>query len=227
MYAAEGGGYGRIRGREKWRMEGKGEVDGKKTVECLRGRLYAERAASRSAREEVAVLSNKVSVLERALAVEIKARDRAERLLRRILEKLESTEVFSGYRPSFSSEVSSVSSSTKCSPIPLEFLRERASSDAASEAGSTVRGNDREASRGSIGTSSHAILEENLQIEAASYCSNGDPQAAKEINREEPESADRSSEENPRSEGGDGEIGEAPVLSGRRRDLLQTSRGRG
>lgn len=41
-------------------MAGGGEVDGKKTVECLRGRLLAERAASRAAKEEADLMTRRV-----------------------------------------------------------------------------------------------------------------------------------------------------------------------
>eukprot|EP00256_Glycine_max_P010410 XP_003521363.2 uncharacterized protein LOC100815366 isoform X2 [Glycine max] len=58
-------------------------------LECLRGRLLAERHASRVAKEEAESLGNKFVELEKKLKEEIKLRDKAERKLKLLKKKLE------------------------------------------------------------------------------------------------------------------------------------------
>ncbi|OIV90471.1 hypothetical protein TanjilG_18655 [Lupinus angustifolius] len=60
------------------------------TVEWLRGRLLAERKASRVAKEEEESMGNKLVELEKLLRLEIKLRDKAERRLKFLRKKLES-----------------------------------------------------------------------------------------------------------------------------------------
>ncbi|KAL8094710.1 hypothetical protein AgCh_036288 [Apium graveolens] len=97
---------------------------GLKTVECLRGRLLAERGASRVAHQEAHQLAQKLIELENQLRREIKSRNRAEEKLKSLIKKLESINIsssasdgslLSNYSSSVldkSSESSSVSSST-------------------------------------------------------------------------------------------------------------------
>ncbi|KAF1878160.1 hypothetical protein Lal_00012884 [Lupinus albus] len=59
------------------------------TVEWLRGRLLAERRASRVAKDEAESMGNKLIELEKLLRVEIKLRDKAERRLKLLRKKLE------------------------------------------------------------------------------------------------------------------------------------------
>ncbi|XP_010260124.1 PREDICTED: uncharacterized protein LOC104599326 isoform X2 [Nelumbo nucifera] len=68
-------------------MEGE---DGLKTVECLRGRLLAERVASRVAKEDAELMGNKVIEMERKIRIEIKSRNRAEKKLKFLVKKVES-----------------------------------------------------------------------------------------------------------------------------------------
>ncbi|KAH1078358.1 hypothetical protein AAZX31_19G162000 [Glycine max] len=63
--------------------------NGLNTLECLRGRLLAERHASRVAKEEAESLGNKFVELEKKLKEEIKLRDKAERKLKLLKKKLE------------------------------------------------------------------------------------------------------------------------------------------
>ncbi|CAA6654832.1 unnamed protein product [Spirodela intermedia] len=180
-------------------MVGGGEVDGKKTVEGLRGRLLAERAASRAAKEEADLMTRRLSELERMLAMEIRARDRAEKLLKCILEKLDPSKVFylSGQSVP-SSGASSGSSSPTCSrrisPIvsrrgppdlsPWEDLLD-GSSDATSPC-STCRSNYPEENSSSAGTS-RSSGEENTELEACpKSATTFDGKAADESGREEP-----------------------------------------
>ncbi|AQL07549.1 uncharacterized protein LOC100274758 [Zea mays] len=72
---------------------GDGGGGGMRTVECLRGRLLAERVASKAAKEEADQLAKRLDELERKLADEVKVRNRAERRLRRAIRKLESLKV--------------------------------------------------------------------------------------------------------------------------------------
>ncbi|CAL0316987.1 unnamed protein product [Lupinus luteus] len=59
------------------------------TVECLRGRLLAERQATRVAKEEAESMGNKLVELEKLLRKEIKLKDKAERRLKFLKKKLE------------------------------------------------------------------------------------------------------------------------------------------
>ncbi|KAL6907453.1 hypothetical protein ACP4OV_002492 [Aristida adscensionis] len=72
---------------------GDGGGGGMRTVECLRGRLLAERVASKAAKEEADQLAKRLDELEKKLAGEVKVRDRAERRLRRAIKKLESLRI--------------------------------------------------------------------------------------------------------------------------------------
>lgn len=72
---------------------GEGGAGGMRTVECLRGRLLAERVASKAAKEEADQLAARLDELEKQLSDEVKIRDRAERRLRRAIKRLESLKV--------------------------------------------------------------------------------------------------------------------------------------
>ncbi|KAJ0704668.1 hypothetical protein HanPI659440_Chr14g0565151 [Helianthus annuus] len=101
----------------KWRdkiMEG---AEGLRTVECLRGRLLAERAASKAANDESEQITKKLIELEKQLKMEIRSRNKAEKRLRFLMKKLDSLNISyvssDKYSSSISekSEISSVSSS--------------------------------------------------------------------------------------------------------------------
>ncbi|KAJ1698967.1 hypothetical protein LUZ63_007479 [Rhynchospora breviuscula] len=64
-----------------------------RTVECLRGRLLAERVSSKEAKEVTQVIGKKLEELEKRLNKEIKGRDKAEKRLRHALKKLESLKI--------------------------------------------------------------------------------------------------------------------------------------
>ncbi|KAF0903954.1 hypothetical protein E2562_030086 [Oryza meyeriana var. granulata] len=70
-----------------------GEGSGMRTVECLRGRLLAERVASKAAKEEADSLAKRLDELEKKLSDEVKIRNKAERRLRRAIKKLESLKI--------------------------------------------------------------------------------------------------------------------------------------
>ncbi|MED6120920.1 hypothetical protein PIB30_025404 [Stylosanthes scabra] len=65
------------------------------TVECLRGRLLAERQASRVAKEQAESMDKKLVELERIIKEEIKLRERAQRKLRFLKKKLETLNISS------------------------------------------------------------------------------------------------------------------------------------
>lgn len=67
--------------------------DGLRTVECLRGRLIAERAASKKAKEDAEFMGNKLIELEKKLKEESKSRNKAEKKLKYFIKKLESMNV--------------------------------------------------------------------------------------------------------------------------------------
>ncbi|KAK9291192.1 hypothetical protein L1049_009380 [Liquidambar formosana] len=76
-------------GSEK-KMEGD---DGLRTLECLRGRLQAERVASRVAKEDAELIGKKLIELENQLRVETKSKNRAEKKLKFLMKKLESLKI--------------------------------------------------------------------------------------------------------------------------------------
>ncbi|KAM0881571.1 hypothetical protein ACQ4PT_032875 [Festuca glaucescens] len=89
---------------------------GMRTVECLRGRLQAERVASKAAKEEADQLATRLDELEKKLAEEVKIRNKAERRLRRAVKRLESLKILDvQLSPSESSIGSLSSNSTGCS----------------------------------------------------------------------------------------------------------------
>ncbi|KAL0666524.1 hypothetical protein Bca4012_029228 [Brassica carinata] len=59
------------------------------TVECLRGRLLAERQVSRSAKEEAELITRRMKELEKHLKEEIRLREKAEKRLKFLMKKLE------------------------------------------------------------------------------------------------------------------------------------------
>lgn len=92
--------------------------DSLRTVECLRGRLIAERAASRKAKEDAELMGNKVIELEIKLKEERKSRKKAEKKLKYFIKKVESMNISdeSEYSSLFDkSEISSVTSTTATS----------------------------------------------------------------------------------------------------------------
>ncbi|KAF5737128.1 hypothetical protein HS088_TW13G00006 [Tripterygium wilfordii] len=62
--------------------------DGLRTVECLRGRLLAERQASRVATEDAQIMAKKLIQLENQLREETKLRIKAEKKLHFLMKKL-------------------------------------------------------------------------------------------------------------------------------------------
>ncbi|XP_027935664.1 uncharacterized protein LOC114190815 isoform X2 [Vigna unguiculata] len=79
------------------------------TVECLRGRLLAERHASRVAKMEEESMGNKLVELEKLLREETKLRDKAERRLKFLKNKVGSFGI-----PSKSGQLERSDSSEKC-----------------------------------------------------------------------------------------------------------------
>ncbi|XXG74795.1 hypothetical protein AAC387_Pa07g3421 [Persea americana] len=90
------------------------------TVDCLRRRLVAERVSSRVAKEDAELMGRKLIELESQLKLEIKARNRAEKMLKFATKKLESLNISAALGQSSSpASEGSVSSST-CSSSPQE-----------------------------------------------------------------------------------------------------------
>ncbi|KAL3531876.1 hypothetical protein ACH5RR_005397 [Cinchona calisaya] len=102
-------------GKLSEKMEGEEVL---RKVECLRGRLVAERAASRIAKEEAELLETKLIELETRLKEETRSRNRAEKRLKFLMKKLQSLEIFyvsdESKQSSFvdKSEISSVASTS-------------------------------------------------------------------------------------------------------------------
>ncbi|KAF5187827.1 hypothetical protein FRX31_022587 [Thalictrum thalictroides] len=95
----------------KWREKMLEEDHGLWTVECLRGRLLAERVASKAAKQDADFIGNKLLELEQQLRLEIKAKDKAEKKLKFLMGKLESLKVSHLQNHSGSSSVHSEVSS--------------------------------------------------------------------------------------------------------------------
>ncbi|KAM3341050.1 putative protein isoform X2 [Capsicum galapagoense] len=75
-------------------------------VECLRGRLLAERVASRNAKQQAQIMGNKMIELETKLKEETKSRNKAEKKLKFLIKKLESNNILY----SISDEISIINS---------------------------------------------------------------------------------------------------------------------
>uniref|UniRef100_A0A1J3EB37 Uncharacterized protein n=1 Tax=Noccaea caerulescens TaxID=107243 RepID=A0A1J3EB37_NOCCA len=89
------------------------EKEGLRTVECLRGRLLAQRQVSRSTKEEAELITKKMEELEKHLKEEIRLREKAEKRLKFVMKKLEfirGSRSLEGSEQLSSSEVSCVSS---------------------------------------------------------------------------------------------------------------------
>ncbi|KAJ0771498.1 hypothetical protein HanPI659440_Chr07g0269781 [Helianthus annuus] len=109
----------------KWSEKRLDKDEGLRTVECLRGRLLAERAASKAANDESEQIGKKVTELEKQLKMEIKSRNKAEKRLKFLMKKLESLNIsyVSGDECSSiseRSEISSVSSSKSQHQMELQ-----------------------------------------------------------------------------------------------------------
>ncbi|KAJ6864851.1 hypothetical protein NC651_035426 [Populus alba x Populus x berolinensis] len=101
--------------RESKKMEGE---DSLRTLECLRGRLLAERQASKIAKEEAELMGSKLIELEDKLREEIKLRKKAEKKHKFLMKKLESLKIWpasEGTEKSSSSEISGFSSASSTS----------------------------------------------------------------------------------------------------------------
>ncbi|KAJ0987708.1 hypothetical protein J5N97_006064 [Dioscorea zingiberensis] len=123
---------------------GNEEDGGLRTVDCLRGRLLAERVASKAAKAEVEKMSTRLEELEKLIAEEIKSRDRAQRRLENALKKLESLKLLdvSG---------SSVSSSSECVSWLKHDLEKRETGQSEDLHGGEVSGSQ-DGSWSSVGT---------------------------------------------------------------------------
>ncbi|KAJ6870959.1 hypothetical protein NC652_036584 [Populus alba x Populus x berolinensis] len=101
--------------RESKKMEGE---DSSRTLECLRGRLLAERQASKIAKEEAELMGSKLIELEDKLREEIKLRKKAEKKHKFLMKKLESLKIWPASEvteKSSSSEISGFSSASSTS----------------------------------------------------------------------------------------------------------------
>ncbi|KAF8397596.1 hypothetical protein HHK36_016516 [Tetracentron sinense] len=95
---------------KKWRDKIMEKEDGLRTVECLRGRLLAERVASRVAKEDAELMGSQLIELERQIKLETKSRNKAEKKLKFLMKKLESLKISPILDQSSSSENSKDSS---------------------------------------------------------------------------------------------------------------------
>ncbi|KAL5546256.1 hypothetical protein UlMin_005943 [Ulmus minor] len=114
----------------KWSDKKVEEEDGLRTLECLRGRLLAERQASRTAKEDAEIMVNKLIELENILKEEIKLRNKAQKKLKFLKKKLESLNLSVESEQSSSSEKceASCNSSTSVSTSSQNDQKENGSS---------------------------------------------------------------------------------------------------
>ncbi|XP_071734775.1 uncharacterized protein [Rutidosis leptorrhynchoides] len=77
----------------KWNEKRMEENEGLRTVDCLRGRLQAERTSSKAANDESEQIGKKLIELEKQLKIEIKSRNKAEKRLNFLLKKLDSLNI--------------------------------------------------------------------------------------------------------------------------------------
>nr|XP_043634787.1 uncharacterized protein LOC122605895 [Erigeron canadensis] len=121
----------------KWNEKGMETNEGLRTLECLRGRLLAERAASKAANDESEQIGKKVLELEKQLKMEVKSRNKAEKRLNFLMKKLESLNISyvnansaddyeSCSSVSEKGEISSVSSSCISSQHQMELQFQKA-----------------------------------------------------------------------------------------------------
>ncbi|KAL7133389.1 hypothetical protein ABFS83_12G137300 [Erythranthe nasuta] len=179
------------------------EEDSLRTVDCLRGRLLAERVASKNANEEAEHLGNKLMELETLLKQEAESRNRAEKRLKLLMKKLQSMNISyvsdeSGYSCSVEkSDVSSVSSSTN-SPtteqlqencenrqIKTESRELKENLESSSRGSENLQQNDSQNSSSSIGdknsttdeslSAAFEIQEQKREVEAIAASENLDP----------------------------------------------------
>ncbi|KAG6772504.1 hypothetical protein POTOM_023916 [Populus tomentosa] len=97
---------------ESKKMEGR---DSWRTLECLRGRLLAERQASKIAKEEAELMGNKLIELENKIREETKLRKKAEMKHKLLMKKLESLKIspaLEGSEKSSSSDTSGFSTTS-------------------------------------------------------------------------------------------------------------------
>ncbi|XP_074562250.1 uncharacterized protein LOC141818700 [Curcuma longa] len=97
------------------------------TVECLRGRLLAERVTSKAAMEEVDDLEKRLGELERKLGEEAKCRSRAERRLKLALKRLESLNIVDEGSQLVAQSSSTSSSSSRSSDPERSLVRKSGS----------------------------------------------------------------------------------------------------
>ncbi|KAE8730443.1 Cyclin F-box [Hibiscus syriacus] len=105
------------------------------TVECLRGRLLAERQASNTAKQDAELMGNKLMELEIELKEEIKLRNKAERRLKLLRKKLESLKLLPTLKELEHRAVScasSTSSSSTKNPEKTASMSQKASDTTAS-----------------------------------------------------------------------------------------------
>ncbi|KAK1312167.1 hypothetical protein QJS10_CPA07g01061 [Acorus calamus] len=88
-----------------------GENEDLRTLDCLRGRLLAERLASKAAKENAELMKKKLMELERHVHLEIELARRAEKRLQFVLKRLESLKLCDHFSRSSSTSSSSMTAS--------------------------------------------------------------------------------------------------------------------
>ncbi|KAL4295226.1 hypothetical protein GQ457_12G009170 [Hibiscus cannabinus] len=96
--------------------------EGLKTVECLRGRLLAERQASHNAKQDAELMGHKLMELEKELKEETKVRNKAEKRLKLLRKKLESLKLLPALEENASDTTTSIKS------FEISFSKENSNS---------------------------------------------------------------------------------------------------
>ncbi|KAI3968914.1 hypothetical protein MKW92_042756 [Papaver armeniacum] len=79
----------------KWREKETEGENNLRTLECLRGRLLAERVASKAAKDDAEFMENKLMELEKQLSTETELRNKAEKKLKLLMKKMKSMNIAS------------------------------------------------------------------------------------------------------------------------------------
>ncbi|KAI3939257.1 hypothetical protein MKX01_002125 [Papaver californicum] len=72
-----------------------------RTLECLRGRLLAERLASKSAKDDAEFMEHKLTELEKQLSIDTELRNKAEKKLKLLVRKMKSMNIASPVKSSY------------------------------------------------------------------------------------------------------------------------------
>ncbi|KAI3874483.1 hypothetical protein MKX03_004813 [Papaver bracteatum] len=143
-------------GTNKWRekeMEGENNL---RTLECLRGRLLAERVASKEAKDDAEFMRNKLMELEKQLSTETELRNKAEKKLKLLMKKMKYMNIASLVKSSTSTSLDLGEPGKQNSDSQISKLLKCSTSQEGISDGSTTRVS-RENSVGTLSDHDHQM----------------------------------------------------------------------